>query len=251
MSGKNQLHRLLAVETEKKNTARVIVEETTNTFIKKQSHFEGHNRTYHKTLEDSDDFAPELREVVDTVKGKIDHTVKSLIPAIDVLISKEETNASGKVLAELKVGDIDFGMLSATSLLQLETQLKAIRKLYISIPTLDPIKVWTKNNETDLYESDKEVTYKTIKKEEPLVLYPATKEHAAQTKIMSVDRQAGTWEKYLKSGKLKPGIKSQLIERIDVLINAVKDARAVANMAEVVQVKVGKKLFDYINNDLI
>lgn len=248
---KNQLHRLLAVETEKKNTARVIVEETTNTFVKKQSHFEGYQRTYHKTLEDSDDFSPEVREVVDTVKGKIDHTIKSLVPALDVLISKEETNASGNVHAKLEVNGIDFGMLSATSLLQLETQLKSIRKLYISIPTLDPIKIWTKNEDTNLYQSDKEITYKTVKKEEPLVLYNATKEHPAQTKIMSYDKQAGTWEKYLKSGKITPIAKSTLIERIDVLINAVKDARAVANMAEVIQVKIGEKLFDFINKDII
>lgn len=248
---KNQLHRLLAVETEKKNTARVIVEETTNTFIKKHPHFEGHQRTYFKTLEDSDDFSPEIKEVVDTVKGKLDHTIKALVPALDVLISKEETNASGNVHAMLSVDGIEFGELSATSLLQLETQLKAVRKLYISIPTLDPVKVWTKNEDTELYESDKEVTYKTIKKEEPLVLYAATKEHPAQTKIMSVDKQAGKWEKYLKSGKIKPIVKSILIERIDILINAVKDARALANQAEVVQVKVGQKLFDFINKDII
>jgi hypothetical protein len=157
----NQLHRLLAVENEKKNTARVIVEETLNTFVKKSTHFEGHNRIYTKTLEDSDDFAPELKEVVDTVKSKMEHTVKSLIPSIDALISKEETNASGKVNAELKVGDVNFGTLSATSLLQLETQLKEIRKVYVAIPTLDPIRVWTINDETGLFESDKEVTYKT------------------------------------------------------------------------------------------
>ena len=246
---KNQLHQLLAVENDRKQLANNIMQETITTFLKKQDHFDGITKKYESYDEADQKIPPELKEIVDTVKSKIDYSKVAISKGIDAQISKEETNASGTVKAELKVGSISFGDLSATSLLALEQYLVKLRTMYKSIPTLDPSKKWNKKD--NIYETDNEVKYRTEKKVKPIVKYEATKEHPAQVDLISVDTQVGEYHTIYKSGKITPYDKSVLLSRIDDLINAVKKTRAKANESEVKQIKIGEKIFNFINSDIL
>ncbi|MHA1968097.1 MAG: DUF7873 family protein [Candidatus Hodarchaeales archaeon] len=246
----NQLHQVLAVENEKKSTSASILAETLKTFKDKQSHFDGETRKYNKILDDSDTLVDEHKEVYTTVKAKLEYTLGHLGESIDLLIQKEETNASGVAVAELIVDGEVFGTFAATTLLQLETQLKSLRSLYNVLPTLDPVKKWTFNKQKELYETESEVSYRSIKKPEVIILHPATDKHPAQTQLITKDVQAGSWEKSFASGRITPLQKSYLLGNIDELINAVKKARSIANNAEVKNVKISKKLFEYINKPL-
>lgn len=246
----NQLHQILAVESEKKSTASSMLAEAIKTFQSKQSHFDGETRRYDKQVDDSDDLPNEHKEVVTNVKERLEYTLGFLGDVLDVVLQKEETNASGTAVAELKVGDVEFGTFAATSLLQMESQLKALRGLYNTIPTLDPVKKWKKNTQNGLWETGEETSFRSLKKKKVLVLHPATDKHPAQTAVIEEDVQVGTWSKSYASGRITPLQKSQLLGNIDKLINAVKKARSIANNAEVRSVKVAKKIFDFINSPL-
>ena len=243
----NQLHQLLAVENEKKSTSSSMLAEAMKTFKDKQGHFDGETRKYTKTDENSDDLPNEHKQVVTNVQERLDYTLDFIGEAIDVAIQKEETNASGVAVSELIIGEVSFGTFSATALLQLETQLKALRSLYNIIPTLDPVKKWKYNDQNGLYETGIEKSYRSAKRPKVITMAPATDKHPAQTQLVTEDIQVGTWEKSYASGRITPLQKSQLLGNIDKLINGVKRARSIANNAEVKNIKISKKLFDFIN----
>lgn len=246
---KDQLHQLLAVENDRKQKALQIVKETATVFQKKQDHFDGLQKSYHPYEEGGQKVEPEIKEIVTTVDEKLSYTQKSVVIAIDATISKEETNASGMVRAQLEVGEKDFGELSATSLLALESWLNAIRTFYKEIPTLDPVKTWVPDQEAEkkgVFRTEVETKYRTQKTEMPMIMYDATKEHPAQVQVVTKDVQVGEYHTVYRSGKITPAKKSEVLGRIDDLVDAIKRARARANKAEVLHKKIGKAIFDFI-----
>ncbi len=249
---KNQLHQLLAVESERRKKAALIMQETAAVFAKKAEHFDGLIKTYHPYEEGGDKFESEVKRIVTTVRDKILYTAKAITTGMDAQISKEETNASGEVVAELKTNGESFGLLSSTSLLALESQLMNIRVLYHAIPTLDPVKKWNLDLSAGKGHSltDEHTTIRTSKEQIPLVKYEATKEHPAQVEMITKDIQVGEWKTIYQSGRITPAQKSELLGRIESLIDSVKRARARANQTEVKQMKIGKKIFDFINKDI-
>lgn len=248
-----QLHELLAVQKDLANKAVAITHETIATFQKKTDHLDGMLKVYQPNEEDGDAIPPESKQIVTTVAKKIAHTMESAIPSIDAEISKEETNASGKISVELKVGDITFGNLSVISLLALEKQLTSLRNLYKSIPTLDPTRIWSQDEkeEKGVYKTEVETKYRTSKIQEPLVLVPATENHPAQVQLVSKDVRVGTYETVYTSGRLTPRQKSDLLSRIDALIVSVKKAKAKANQTEALDIKIGERIFNFINGEIV
>lgn len=247
--GDNMLHQLIAVEPDLAQQSRAIMEETVNTFTKKADHFDGVQKIY-KPYEDGGEQIPdEIKEVVTTVQEKLDYAKKVVIKSLDATISKEETNASGKARSNLTVDGVDFGDFAATSLIALERFLERIREEYKAIPTLDPTKSWAKGDFTGriLYETPIEVKFRAVKTKIPLVLSPATDKFPAQVQVLDSDKQVGRYETIYRSGRLTPTEKSNLLEKVDSLILAVKRAREKANQTEVVQVNLGKKIFDFIH----
>lgn len=249
---KNQLHQLLAVETDLRNKAKIIAEETITTFVKKSDHFDGIQKVFVASVEDAQQIPSERKEIVTTVSRKLNYAKEDIIKGIDAVISKEETNNSGNAVAELEIGTKKY-TLSATSLLALSNQLEIIRNVYKSIPTLDPTKKWNQDTKAgkDIYSTNVEIKYRTEKKPKAIVLYPATKEHPAQTQIAHEDVQVGKYETTYMSGRITPGQKADLINKVEELIIKVKKARAKANQAEVKNMKIGKDIFDYINSGIL
>jgi len=247
-----QLHQLLAIEAEKKSIAGNILKETHNTFTKKAHHFNGSVKIYEATEEGGDEIPTEKTEVVTTVKNKLDYTVKHLKSVFDVLISKEETNASGEARAELIVNNTNFGSFSATALLQMENLLKDLRKTYLVIPTLDPVKSWKPDPAVKgVSKSGEEIKMRTIARETPLVLYPATKEHPAQTKLTSISTQIGRYKTTFTSGMITPKQKADLLDNLDSLIIGVKKTRSIANNHPIKDIKIGNKFFTFIHGDIL
>ncbi len=254
MAAKNPVHALLAVETDLKNVSSKIMNEAASTFSKKGEHFDGINKRYIS----EDDSAvgtnnTEIKEVVTTVGKKIDYAKKAIIAGLNAQLSKEESNSSGTVNAELIVNGVEFGKFSATSLLVLEKEIVKIRKMYEAIPTLDPAKTWLHDEQAGkgMWKTDDTVTYRTGKKEDWIVVAPATIEHPAQVKLVTKDVQVGRYLTNYQSGKITPLQKSDLLERIDAFVLAVKKARSLANQVEAVSCKEGNKIFDFINNGIL
>ena len=241
------LHELLAVEPDIKATADSILNETKKVFTNKQDHFTGHTRVYEKRLDDSDDLAKEEKLMVTTVQDKLDHMKKAQSKAIDAIYQKELANTEaaadieydGKVIAE---------KVPATVLLSLENKLKTLQKTYRVIPTLEPGKDWQVDIErANVYRTPQRHTLRTNKKEEHIIVVPPTDRHPAQTAKVVKDVTVGKWNITEYSGMLTPLKKSQMLERLDDLLRAVKKARCRANNQQVENVEIGSKLFDIIH----
>jgi hypothetical protein len=81
--------------------------------------------------------------------------------------------------------------------------------------------------------------------------YEATDKHPAQTELLSLDFQVGKYETTYLSGKISVVQKNEMVKRIEKMIEAVKIARAKANNVDVVNIALGKKIFDYIQKDIL
>lgn len=247
----NKLHELLAVEQERKNKANQAIGEAKKTFTKNDPYFDGMVKHYVSLEENSDEIPDETKEMVTTVKKKLEEAMELIIAGIDANISKEETNSADVAKAELVVGDKKFGTFSATSLLALESNINRLKDLYNSIPTLDQTRKWEFDSKTNVYRTPEEVKFRTVKRPKVIVKYEATKEHPAQTELLNLDFQVGKYETVYTSGKVTSSQKSDMIARIDELLEAVKIARSKANNAEVKNVKVGKDIFEFIHKGIL
>ncbi len=252
---KDALHSLLAVEGDLRKVASKVQNEAVTLFTKKDDHFEGLVKVY-EAFNDDDATRTnntDRKELVTTVADKLNYVKKAMSKGINAQISKEETNSSGNAKEVLRVGDVTFGELSATSLLSLEKEIVNIRKMYATIPTLDPAKHWQRDEDEEgmRFKTEPQKTFRTSKDSDWVIVAPATKEFPAQVKQVTKDTTVGNYLVTYTSGKITPLMKSQLLERVDDLLLAVKSARSKANQAEVVRSYVGSSIFEYINKGLI
>lgn len=245
-----KLHELLAVEGALKATAGKIGSETTDTFNKRKHLFTGHFKTYHPDDEHGDRFDPEVKKVEYTVEERLDYTLKHMSRFIDANFQKESTNTLAKadiIIDGKKIAED----VPATMLLGLEKYLTVLFMVYQTIPTLEPGKNWgVDSKKTDIYTATDKSVYKTAKKTTAVVLYEATTEHPAQVKEVVEDIRIGSWTIELQSSCITPRKKSEYLERIQILMAAIKKARARANNQEVKNVHIAGKLFEYIKGEI-
>ena len=249
MSGNDKLHALLAVEGDVKGKAEKILKETISVF-KKKDHFHAKTRHYEPLEEGGMEYPDEIKEMVTTVSKKLAYTSKALAKAIDLVYQKETTNSEAK--ADLIVeGKVLAEGVPATALLSLESRLKAVRAIYDNIPTLSSGEFWEPDGQVpDVHKTRVKVKFKSDKVFTPVIMAPATKEHPAQIKELFKDKPIGKWLETDRSGEWTSTKKSQHLERVDILIAAAKKARQRANDTKVVKVKLGKKIFDYIDKGI-
>ena len=245
---KTQLHQLLAVEKDRKRRAASILTEATAVFKGKKELFDGFVNKIVSTQDDAPFLENEQKEMVTSVIEKLDYTFKTISDALNLTLSKEETNSKGNAKAELVVDGKNYGSFSATSLLALENNIEQVFLLLKEIPTLDTTSKWVTNpNRDDVKDLEiPEKQYKTQKKSRAIVLYEATKEHPAQVQLQAEDVQIGYWETHKTTGRFTPREKTDILSRVETLLEAVKTSRSKANTAEVEDVTVANDLFKYI-----
>jgi len=250
----SKLHELLAVEKDRKGTVTKIIQETAETFNKKQSHFDGFSREYECKTTDTDTFDPESSRVVTTVPQKLDYFEKHMANLFDVLFQKEQSNATAKADIIIKSESGEEGITIAKdvpvqALVQLENYLESIRNVvYDAVPTLDPKHDWKEDEQAGkgFWKTEESRKRKTKKQQEFIVVVPTTKEHPAVVKEVSKDVYTGDWVEKHFSGRITPAQKSDLLGRISKLIEATKKAQARANNIDVVPGNLGYKIFQYI-----
>lgn len=247
----SKLHEVLAVEADLQGTAEKVRTECVTTFTKKANLFGGGNRVLKMFSEDrknEEDGGRVDAPLNTTVDDKLRYIIDSQIKYFDCLAQKEATNQVAK--ADLVVGNVTLAKdVPATLLLGLESRLKAVRGVFETIPTLDPNVNWVEAPEQGegIWKSaEPEVTRREEKVMKPVVLYAATDKHPAQVKESVENQTVGLYYTMKFSGMITPAKKSNYLERIDTLIQAVKQARQRANSTEVVKTTIGDQLFDYI-----
>lgn len=245
-----KLFELLAVEPDLRGASEKIVSETINTFSKKPNHFEHRLKTYQPKDEDGDVFAPEKQEMVTTVLNKLNHAQSVISKYIDAIAQKETTNTKASAYLEVNGQKLLDFPLPATLLLALEGKLKQLREIYNTLPTLDPSESWRWDDQTKTYEAEQKETYKTKKIMKNHVLSPSTEKFPANVQVYHEDVRIGTWLNKRWSGCITPAEKSAVLERLDILSQAVKKARQRANDKEIEKINISKNLFDFIHKPL-
>lgn len=248
-----KLHELLAVEADKNNIATKLVAESQATLGKKPDHFMGFTKslTYFDDKRAAEN-AEETKLVVSTVDENLEYTFNHVASYFDVILQKELTNQTA--VADLVVDGVTFGKgLPATFLLGMETRLKNLRPLFEAIPTLPPAIAWEDdiNAGEGHFRSPKTMVPRTEKQVKFVTLAPATDKHPAQVKDWTEDVPVAKVETVAYSGMWTVEQKAGALDRLDVLLQAVKKARQRANTAEVVDGQIGGILTDYITDGIL
>lgn len=234
-----RIHELIAAENDRVAQANAVVDEAKVTFDKKADHFMGQTRRVTmydeaRSLENTTD----VKELVETVRNKLDHVWEFFGKGMDTVVTKDVSNLSPEARADVIVNDkVVLQNVPATALLTLERQLAKVKELYLMIPTLDPAYSWVSDDSAAMPGVMKTMHpqegQKTEKVADVLVLYEATDKHPAQVKEITLDKNVAKITVERQSGMVSPATKSRWLANISALQTAVKEARQRANMAEV------------------
>jgi hypothetical protein len=242
---KLKLNQIIAIEKGVKS--RVYSEVTDlHKASQKSDLFNGFAKVYLKKDEDGEDLPAEKKRV-QFIATEVLHTVaRQLSELMDVTARKDWTNCEAKGSVQVN-GSAIISDVPVSYLLFLEKQITDLRTFVAALPVLDEAENWTKDENSGLYKSDETKTYRTKKVAKPIVLYPATPEHPAQTQMATEDIIAGFWHQVKHSGAMPKPEKLALLEKVDNLLKAVKEGREAANVKdEVVTPDVGTAIFDYL-----
>lgn len=208
--------------------------------------FNGFQKTYQKKDDDGESLPSEGKRVQFTVGNVLQTSERILSELMEVTARKDWTNSVAT--ADVVVDDkpILSGVL-VTYLLFMEKQMTDYRTFVANLPVLDVAEDWDLDVNSGLFKTEATSTHRTKKVQRPLVLYPATPEHPAQTQLVTEDIIAGFWETVKQSGAMPAPEKAALLARVEKLLKAVKEARESANMAvEVEAPNVGTAVFNYL-----
>lgn len=207
--------------------------------LQKPELFTGHAKTYRPRNDDpatptGEQLPPDNRQLVARAPEIIKETALALTELYDMEFLREKANcqATADVVVE---GTVLLKDAPVTYLLFLEKQLTDLLTFTKKLPTLDPAEQWEWDANQACYATAPIETTRTKKVSEPLVLYPATKEHPAQVKEVTSDVLAGFWSTIKYSSALTQTRVNELQTKVEKLLVAVKFAREQANSIEVPQ----------------
>lgn len=241
----SKLNQIIAIEKGVKSRVFSEISEL-HKINQKPELFNGLSRQYQKKDEEGEDFPPERKKVqfsADEILARFSRISSELL---DVTARKDWSN--GSAVADIRVEDKTIlAKVPVTYLLFLEKQLTDMRTFINAIPVLDEAENWVKDTSSGLYKTNVVQTHRTKKVVKPIVLYPATDAHPAQTQLITEDVLAGYWLQERHSGAIQAPKKKAIAERVEKLIQAVKAAREEANgINEITTPDVGEAVFNYV-----
>lgn len=213
--------------------------------------FAGAHRTYQPREEGDTELLPDERQEIQlTVSNVLVEAEKSLTTLYDLVVTQDTGNTKAVADITLADGRVVMKDVPVTSLLYLEKQLDDLKKFYATLPTTDPAKNWSIDPATGNFRS---VTRKTRTKRNkvPIVLYPATDKHPAQTQLVEEDKIVGDYTTVEVSGAISPSFKTVLLERVAAMKDAVVVARERANQTPVEQRKLGQSIFNFLHGPVV
>lgn len=207
--------------------------------------FSGLSKVYLPKDEEGETYPPQSQKVEHDVRVLLEDLGSSYVYLLDTVATRDYGNMFA--VADVVIGDIVIiAQAPATYLLWLEKELNLIRTYLSALPELDKAENWVEDPNSGLFKTEATKTERTKKVQKPIVLYPATPEHPAQTQLITEDITVGYWDTIKSSGAIPASRKKVLLERVELLQNAVKSARAEANSTEVEQIKIGKTVISYL-----
>lgn len=207
--------------------------------------YNGFQKVYAPLAEGGETLPPEPKLVevrAETVLADVRAVLSDLIDQVH-----EQDEGNTRARADIVIDGVVLAPgVPVTTLIGLEKQLVDLRTLVSEMPTLDDGKEWTWSANAGLWHSDPTRTLSKRRVKVPLVLYPATQEHPAQTQIIEQEETAGTWTMTHLSGALPNPQKRAILARIETLLREVRAARTRANEVEVQPSTLGRTLMNYV-----
>lgn len=239
-----KLNQVLAIE--KGIKTRVYAEFTElHQATQKPALMNGFQKSYQPRDEEGETYPSEAQKVQHNAAEVLERVGHSLAELFDITATKDYANCTARADVIID-GKAIVKDVPAVYLLFLEKQLSDLHTFVGKMAELDPGSDWSTDPSTGLYKTEAATTQRTKKIQRPITLYEATKEHPAQTQLITEDVIAGQWSTIKYSGAIAPPRKKQLLARIEKLSNAVKFAREQANAAEAPDKKLGKEVFEFL-----
>lgn len=239
-----KLNQVIAVEKGIKQ--RVMGEiDTLYKAVQKPVLFDGFRKSYQKVKEDSEALPPQQQKVQFNANAVLDQAASKLNELFDITAAKDWANCAAK--ADISIdGEVVLTGVPSTYLLFLEKQLTDLHTFVGKLPVLDPAEDWEWDSVKQVWATKPTQTARTNKVPKPIVLYPATPEHPAQTQLISEDIIVGHWDQVKFSGAVTEAFRNGLAARIEKLQRAVKFAREQANTVDAPAQAIGEKLLAWI-----
>ena len=105
---------------------------------------------------------------------------------------------------------------------------------------------WSQDPNSALFRADQTESVRFEPKQVPIVLFPATPEHPAQTQLVKESIPVGRWKTQRISGALPRPVQAAMLVRIAKLARAIKLARSEANAHTVAPLDTGAALTNYV-----
>lgn len=246
----SKLHELLAIDSSCKSQSEKCRKDLQATFTGKRHHFEEKLVTFTPLVEGAPSETREQSSIQTTVRKEIEWVNNILVKSLDASYAIDVANTHAKADIILEDDSVVMKAVPATSLLQMAKRVTEIRELIAAIPTLEPAKGFKPDatREPGIYVAREVTKNSTQKIEEFITASPATKEHPAQVAKVSRDVKTGTILEQAWSSMITPAMKSDLLDRAEMLGRAIAKARARANEQEIDTRthKIGRTLLDYI-----
>ena len=243
--GKKKLNQIVAIERDVKTRAyKDLTKE--HHLLQKADVVAGMSRTYRPKEDGGETFPSESKHVAMRVRDALSDVRARQRELFDVTLNKDLGNmlATGDITME--DGQVLLTGVPVPTLLFLEKQLQDLHTFIGKLPTLDPMQRWTFDQQQGYYVTDPVETIKTKKVKKAIVLHPPTKEHPAQTQLVDDDITVGTWTTINLSGAIPPDERRRLLDRVEALAKAVKEARERANLVEINERKMADTIFDFL-----
>jgi len=244
-----RLFEVLVIEGQLKGQAQATRTDLKATFEKKRHLFEEKLTTFQPVEEGAAGVIEAQSSIQSTIAQELHWLAGVWTKALDVAYQVAEGNTIARADVVLDDGTVLLAGVAATALLELDKRASEIQEIVSAVPTLDPAKGFQPDADRgrNIFRARDVKKTRTRKVQEPLVLYPATPEHPAQTQLVSVDRPAGQITEQEWSALITPATKSLMLERAEELRRAVKAALHRANAVVLTsEPTCGKVIFDYV-----
>lgn len=242
-----KLFELLAVATGKKSEVEKTVTEFYKT-VQKADLFAGHAKTYRPLADDGDRLPADSKNPQARCDALIPQAVAAWVDFFDVTLMVDAGNQQAK--ADIVVDDqVVAKDVPVTTLLALNKHLNDWVTFIDKLPTPDPAEQWGFDANQNWLATQPFETARTKKVNKPIVLFPATPEHPAQTQLVQEDVLAGYWSQVKFSTAVPAYEKAAMLARAVKLRDAVKTARERANDIKVEKRAIGADLARFVFGD--
>lgn len=239
-----KLNQIVAVVAGKKTRIEKEIGDL-NKLVQKSDLFHGLSRQYQPIADGGEQLPPEAKYPQLRIADLLQQARNAWTDTMDA-IATQETGNTGATANIIVDGVTILHDVPVTVLLYLEKQLNDLNTFIGNLPTLDPAERWTLNQQTGEYTTEPIQTSRTKKVQKPIVMYDATKEHPAQTQLITEDVTAGHWTTTKSASVISAAEKRSMLDRVHKLQEAVKIAREDANSIDVPQITIGAPVLRFI-----